>query len=164
MIEPQWVICCGCITFQTLSLSLRPLGRCLGSTILIRLMYAKTQSVSLAHQWHTCWASLWKKKQKAWVIFTRVICYWCRDKREELQHCSCNGALKCGGYCEECQLDMQTLERSECKKAAVYDLLRTGMVGEGASASFYKVSWKRHHNHKIYMMCMKKRANWQRAS
>ena len=43
-------------------------------------------------------------------------------------HCSCNGALKCGGYCEECQLDMQVLERCECEKAAVYELLRTGMV------------------------------------
>ena len=30
------------------------------------------------------------------------ICYLCQDRREELQHCSCNGALKCGGYCEEC--------------------------------------------------------------
>ena len=30
------------------------------------------------------------------------ICYLCQDRREELQHCSCNGALKCGGYCEKC--------------------------------------------------------------
>ena len=51
------------------------------------------------------------------------------SKREELQHCSCNGALKCGGYCKECQLDMQALERCECEKTAVYELLRTGMVG-----------------------------------
>ena len=58
------------------------------------------------------------------------ICYLCRDKREELQPCSCNGALKCGGYCEECQLDMQALEICGCEKAAVYKLLRTGMVGE----------------------------------
>ena len=57
------------------------------------------------------------------------ICHLCRDKREELQHCSCNGALKCGGYCKECQLDMQALERCECEKTAVYELLRTGMVG-----------------------------------
>ena len=81
-----------------------------------------------------------KKNKKLELYSPGVICYCCRDKREELQHCNCNGALKCGGYCEECQLDMQTLERSECKKAAVCDLLRTGMVGEGASASFYKVS------------------------
>ena len=57
------------------------------------------------------------------------ICHLCRDIREELQHCSCNGALKCGASCKECQLDMQPLERCECKKAAVYELLRTGMVG-----------------------------------
>ena len=44
-------------------------------------------------------------------------------------HCSCNGALKCGGYCEECQLDMQVLERCGCEKGAIYDLLRAVMVG-----------------------------------
>ena len=49
-----------------------------------------------------------------------------------LQHCSCNGALKCGGYCEECQLYMQALEACVCEKAAIYDLLRTGMVGRPA--------------------------------
>ena len=37
--------------------------------------------------------------------------------------------MKCGGYCEECQLDMQALERCECEKTAVYELLRTGVVG-----------------------------------
>ena len=37
--------------------------------------------------------------------------------------------MKCGDYCEECQLDMQALDRYECEKAAVYELLRTGMVG-----------------------------------
>ena len=47
----------------------------------------------------------------------------------ELQHCSCGGALKCGGYCEECQSDMQALEKCGCEKTAVYELLRTGMVG-----------------------------------
>ena len=29
----------------------------------------------------------------------------CRDKREELQHCICNG------YCEEYQFDLQVLEK-----------------------------------------------------
>ena len=37
--------------------------------------------------------------------------------------------MKCVGYCEECQLDMQALEKCGCEKAAVYELLRTGMVG-----------------------------------
>ena len=37
--------------------------------------------------------------------------------------------MKYAGYCGECQLDMQALERCGCEKAAVYDLLRTGMVG-----------------------------------
>ena len=57
------------------------------------------------------------------------ICHLCQDKRKKLQHCSCNGVLGCGGYCEECQSDMQASEKSECEKAAVYGLLRTGMVG-----------------------------------
>ena len=47
----------------------------------------------------------------------------CRDIREELQRCSCNG------YCEECQLDMKNLQKCKCENTAVYDLLRTGMVG-----------------------------------
>ena len=37
--------------------------------------------------------------------------------------------MKCGGYCEECQSDKQVLEKCECEKAAVYELLRTGMAG-----------------------------------
>ena len=60
------------------------------------------------------------------------ICHLCRDMLQELQQCSCNGALKCGVYCKECQLDMQALERCECEKGAVYELLRTSMVSEPA--------------------------------
>ena len=47
---PQWVISCGYITLQTLLHLLRPLGRWLGSTILIKLMYAKPRLVSQAYQ------------------------------------------------------------------------------------------------------------------
>lgn len=36
--------------------------------------------------------------------------------------------MKCGGSCEDCQLDQQTLQKGECKKAATYDPLKTGMV------------------------------------
>ena len=46
--------------------------------------------------------------------------------------CSCNGALKCGGYCEECQLGLQGLQKCWCLKAAVCELLRTRMVTEPA--------------------------------
>ena len=70
-----------------------------------------------------------EKNKKLELYSPGGICHICREKREELQHCSCNGALKFGGYCEECQLDMQALDRCECEKAAVYELLRTGMVG-----------------------------------
>ena len=50
MTVPQWVIVCGCITLQTLFHLLAPLGRWLGSTILIKLMYAKMRLVSRAYQ------------------------------------------------------------------------------------------------------------------
>ena len=69
------------------------------------------------------------KKQKAWVHSPGGICHLCWDIREGLRHCSCNGALKCGAYCKECQLDMQVQERCGCEKTAVHELLRTGMVG-----------------------------------
>ena len=57
------------------------------------------------------------------------ICHSCPGIRKELRHCSCDDALKYVGYCEECQSDMQALEKCGCEKTAVYDLLRTGMVG-----------------------------------
>ena len=70
-----------------------------------------------------------EKNEKLELYSPGGIYHLCRDIREELQHCSCNGALKCGVYCEECQLDMKNLEKCKCEKTAVYDLLRTGMVG-----------------------------------
>ena len=127
MIVPRWVIGCEYITLQTLFRLLRLLGRWLGSTILIKLMYAKTQSV---FQVLTYVLNKSLEKNKNLELYSPGgICHLCRDIREEVQHCSCDGALKCGFYCEECQLDMPALEKCECEKAAVYDLLRTGMVG-----------------------------------
>ena len=70
-----------------------------------------------------------KKNKKLELYSHGGACHSCRDIREELQHCSCYGALKCGAYCEECRLDMQALARCKCEKAAVYNLLGTGMVG-----------------------------------
>ena len=147
MIVPQWVIGCGHITLQTLVLLLRPLRRWLSSTMLIKLIYAKTRLVSQAYQWHTCWTSPWKKTKGLELYSPGGSCHLCRDKWEELQHCSCDDALGCGGYSEECQSDMQALEKCGCEKAAVYELLRTGMVG--GLRFFYKVSWKNYHTHKI---------------
>ena len=40
--------------------------------------------------------------------------------------------MKCGGYCKECQLDMQALEKFGCEKATVYELLRTVTVDRPA--------------------------------
>ena len=79
------------------------------------------------------------------------ICHLCRDIREELQHCSCNGALKCSGYCNECQLDMQALKKCECEKTALYELLRTGMLG-GSGQVFTS-----YHTHKTSCIWRKRR-------
>ena len=57
-----------------------------------------------------------EKSKKFELYSPRGICHLCRDKREELQHYSCNGALKCCRYCEDCQLDRQAWERCECEK------------------------------------------------
>ena len=50
MTESQWVIDSGYITLQTLLLLLRLLIRWLSSTILIKLIYAKTRLVSQPYQ------------------------------------------------------------------------------------------------------------------
>ena len=39
-----------------------------------------------------------EKNKKLELYSPEGICHPCRDMREELQHCSCNGALKCGVY------------------------------------------------------------------
>lgn len=51
------------------------------------------------------------------------ICHVFHDKLEELQNCSYNGVLKCGCYCEECQIDLKAMQRCECEKAGFYELL-----------------------------------------
>ena len=57
-----------------------------------------------------------EKNKKLELYSPGGICHLCRDIREELQHCSCNGALKCGAYHKECQLDIQALEKCKCEK------------------------------------------------
>ena len=42
-----------------------------------------------------------EKSKKLELYSLRGIFHVSRHKREELQHSSCNGALKCDGYCEE---------------------------------------------------------------
>ena len=73
-----------------------------------------------------------KKNKELELYSPGGICQLCRDIREELQHSSCNRALRCGAYCKECLLDIQALERCGREKATVYELLRTDMVGGAA--------------------------------
>ena len=110
MIVSHWVIGCGYITLQMLFLLLRPLERWLGSTILIKIDVCKDAvsipGISMAYVLNK---SL-EKNKKLELYSPGGICLLCRDIREELQHCSCDGAMKCGVYCEQCRLDMKTLE------------------------------------------------------
>ena len=50
-------------------------------------------------------------------------------KKDEFQNCCCNDALKCDVYCVQCQLD-QALQKYEYEKKSVYELLKTGIMGE----------------------------------
>ena len=70
-----------------------------------------------------------KKNKKLELYSPGGICQQYRDIKEGLRHCSCNGALKCGGYCKEYQFNMQDLQKCKCEKTAVYEFLRTVMVG-----------------------------------
>ena len=126
MIVLQWVIGCWYITLQTLLLLLRPLGRWFSSTILIKLMYTKARLVSQAYQWYTCWTSLWKKTKDLSYIHHGAFATYV----EINENSSSTEVImeKCGGCCEEFLLDMQTLKKWGCEKAAVNELLRTGMV------------------------------------
>ena len=48
------------------------------------------------------------EKNKGLELYSpRGFCHLYRDKQEGLQHCSCNGALECGDYFEEYQLDLE---------------------------------------------------------
>ena len=42
-----------------------------------------------------------EKNKKFELYSPGGVCHLCPDIREELQHCSYNGALKCGAYCKE---------------------------------------------------------------
>ena len=60
--EQQWMIDCSYTKLQRLCHLLRCLERQPYDTILIRLMYAKTQLVFQVYQWSTYWTTLWQKR------------------------------------------------------------------------------------------------------
>ena len=69
------------------------------------------------------------KDLKPELCASRSIYYPNRDKREELENCSCNGTFKCGDYCEEFRLDLQAFQKCEYEKTVMHELLRTRMFG-----------------------------------
>ena len=60
------------------------------------------------------------------------------------------GALKCGGYYEECQLDLQAVQKRGCEKAAIYELLSAGMA-DGLAQAFTR-------NHEKDITCIRSHA------
>lgn len=88
------------------------------------------------------------KEDKKFELYTLgKLFHVCKDKRQELENCSCTGALKCGGYCGKNQLDLQALQKREYEKTPVYELLRAGMVN-GPAQVFTKY-------HEKYTTCIR---------
>ena len=57
------------------------------------------------------------------------LCDKCRIVEENLKLCDCPGAISSGGYCQDCLADQDKLKKCKCDERAVYNLLKTGMVG-----------------------------------
>ena len=140
----QWVIGCGCITLQTLFHLLRLLERLLGSPILIRLMYAKTQLVSQIYQWHMCWASPWKKTKGFSYIHQQVFATYVEIKQKSsIEMCLEMWWLLWRMSARYAGPGKVWVWKDSCLRAV------KNRRGRRAKASFYKVSWKRHHTYKI---------------
>ena len=57
------------------------------------------------------------------------LCEKCRIVEENFRMCDCPGAIRSGGYCQDCLADQDKLKKCKCDERAVYNLLKTGMVG-----------------------------------
>ena len=56
-------------------------------------------------------------------------CSRCIEKESHLDSCECNGTLKMGAYCTDCQKALKAVNDCKCDPAETYNLLKTGMVG-----------------------------------
>ena len=56
-------------------------------------------------------------------------CNMCKEKKNQLDGCECNGALKVGAYCTDCQKALKGMNGCKCDPSETYILLKTGMVG-----------------------------------
>ena len=66
----------------------------------------------------------------------------CKETKSQLDRCECDGALKMGAYCMDCQKALKGMNDCKCDPVETYNLLKTGMVG-GPAASFYEISRER---------------------
>ena len=62
------------------------------------------------------------------------LCKKCRACEEDARRCDCLGAIRSGGYCEDCLANQGKMKNCKCDETAVYNLLKTGMVGGPAIA------------------------------
>ena len=56
-------------------------------------------------------------------------CNMCKEKKSQLDGCECDGALKMGAYCTDCQKALKGMNDCKCDPVETYNLLKTGMVG-----------------------------------
>ena len=56
-------------------------------------------------------------------------CDMCKEKKSQLDGCDCDGALKMGAYCTDCQKTLKGRNDCKCDPVETYNLLKTGMVG-----------------------------------
>ena len=55
-------------------------------------------------------------------------CNMCKEKKSQLDGCECDGALKMGAYCTDCQKTLKGMSNCKCDPIEIYNLLKTGMV------------------------------------
>ena len=56
-------------------------------------------------------------------------CNMCKEKKGQLDGCECDGVLKIGAYCTDCQKALKGMNDCKCDFVETYNLLKTGMIG-----------------------------------
>ena len=64
------------------------------------------------------------KKSKSELYAPGGLCYQCRERENDCESCSCGG-----NSCELCKMNKTKIKKCMCAETAVYELLKTGIVG-----------------------------------
>ena len=57
------------------------------------------------------------------------LCDECRGRDEDCRACDCLGSIGSGKFCSDCIIDKKMINKCKCSETAVYELLKTGMIG-----------------------------------